>query len=91
MKDLSALVLATCLIRQAFFGLPYLRHLRKAFKIILLSLTEHKKHVRKSHMYLAGLCTPLPVRLVRRLTQTMHLRTFDSNKISKANLRSIAG
>ena len=30
------------LIRQAFFGLPYLRHLRKAFRITLFPLTEHE-------------------------------------------------
>jgi hypothetical protein len=54
--------------------------LRNTFKIIILSFTEHEKYVQ--------LCVSLPVRILWRLPQTMHLRARCGDQISKANLRS---
>jgi hypothetical protein len=49
-----------------------------AFKVKLLAQAENGKYVR--------LCTPLPVRLLRRPAQTVHLRAFHGDQVSEAHL-----
>jgi len=59
--------------------LPFMR---TALKIIWLCLFQQEKYVR--------LCTPLPVRLLRRCTKSPWVCSRCRHQISKTNLRSIA-
>ena len=65
---------------KAFIKFPFLR---KAFKIIFLFIIKHEKS--------AILCVSLPLRLLRRCRQGLHLRAFDCDEISKTDFRSLAG